>query len=1530
MDEFNMAILAGSFRSIKSAVDYAGNLEYSEYVKAELEMRRISLSSIDCGRWVYQAQTEEDREEFMRSFGTLEVTFSEMEQFLNVLSGCFRKDGVDKWTIFLKAKMGKEELFSRYVRRLKGLLNGLIGDDGQEGAIIAKILPTCPIKVREYLTGESRITVQLLEKYYEKYEAKQRKGYVRGFETVDRLGDANELPSFGSRVKNEPQFGKNYGEKKEVMGLNVNHQNFSRPVGNGNMVRQCYHCNQMGHISTQCPNKISTGLPEGQVFKTGAMKFCDRKYEVPVQWRVSPMIEKAISVGPIMRSMTVDSGTQVNVIPAGLMSKYEDLNIQVEKIDMRGVGAGEARMIGFMRVPLYCVQTRRSVFEDVYFMESNMSAITLHTALSLGIEVEKEIKDILEERNKMLNSLDMLAEKDSELVKEFIKYHETFDGTIPKPRITVTMEYNEDPPLKLFKPYPLKSDDQIKAMCKYLNDEFVKGRMYPVGTPSIAMPVSIEKRKLRVCNDSRYINRYMKINDVNLPSKDEIQLLISGTKQFSIFDFKDAFKLFMVDDKTAKLSTIVTEFGYWGTNRMQFGLASAPGLFHEKIKELILPLSRNCLNYADDVIFFGPVSEQREAIKSFLKICFENGLIFNVNKVFLYESRVKFLGLLVSEAGLTVDEERAGILKCLEKPDTATEMLSLLGKFAFVIAPLYPQKCEVNYVWTAIREKHFDLLRKCTEEYLTLVVPEKDEVLELVALPTSNVLHVELRSKKGLVDVLMRKLSDYETRYSLLEKELLGISEYVRTVNAFVKNCSIVWKTGSTMVLKMMQAPLELSGVASSRLQTMVSFLVLYGIKCELSLKVKKMLESPGCIEKDIPIKDVKAGAVKLMKEALTPYALDEEIENAQKNLEECQILIKCVSQGKFDEYLKPGLKDKLMQATLVHNILCINSKPMVDRMLAKRILSFIHGETHAAKAILCNEAGKFYDFTGWSTVAEEVLNQCHICMRAKCSNHKRPISWSPPKHARERGHFDLFYIDKQVLILFVDVFSKFTYIGLLKDKKVESFMNFFNKIFDEYKFMYVVSDNEPCLVSEKLTEYFQGRGVFHISSVPYNPRSNGVAERRIAVAKMRIKKFMLEGVSLKKAVVKAMNSMNYFSCSKEMATPAQIYFTNSKSWEPFIPKEVRVPPVRVYFKPKGDQSSLYEEGLIVAKLGTRTNVIEAEGVRYYVGNDFCHFGFTSATKNGVLSDLNNLWEESGDRRLISTIMEGKGDVEEGKGDNLQEEKEEEVVCQKKEVDIVVDDEGVVGNKCDGVAKNVEIVHHDTSKDPGKITDGVPVIQEINDQEKVNGVEVDQSLVWDYEKEFDEENVDQDWAFTSTPICAKIDDDKKMEEVFKNNKNVLMTDGSVKNGHGIAVFGRLGDVVVCEKRRGFLRGVITAPRIEVEGMKNLLSAIVKNESLPSDEKIVVISDNAYALNSLAYRWYERWIKEGVNTRGKPIQHLQTWKEIEELVNFVGHARLIFMHVSGHKSKLHDVCDKLAKGEEAELPHLPTYDPECCE
>ena len=45
-----------------------------------------------------------------------------------------------------------------------------------------------------------------------------------------------------------------------------------------------------------------------------------------------------------------------------------------------------------------------------------------------------------------------------------------------------------------------------------------------------------------------------------------------------------------------------------------------------------------------------------------------------------------------------------------------------------------------------------------------------------------------------------------------------------------------------------------------------------------------------------------------------------------------------------------------------------------------------------------------------------------------------------------------------------------------------------------------VVTDNGPCFISEEFREFMVMNGIHHIRSSPYNPASNGLAERAVCV----------------------------------------------------------------------------------------------------------------------------------------------------------------------------------------------------------------------------------------------------------------------------------------------------------------------------------------------------------------------------------------------------------------------------------------------
>ena len=61
-----------------------------------------------------------------------------------------------------------------------------------------------------------------------------------------------------------------------------------------------------------------------------------------------------------------------------------------------------------------------------------------------------------------------------------------------------------------------------------------------------------------------------------------------------------------------------------------------------------------------------------------------------------------------------------------------------------------------------------------------------------------------------------------------------------------------------------------------------------------------------------------------------------------------------------------------------------------------------------------------------------------------------------------------------------------------------------------------MVSDNGPCFISKEFKDFLRKNGVMHITSAPYHPASNGMAERAVRIVKEGLWKMKVGTISTK------------------------------------------------------------------------------------------------------------------------------------------------------------------------------------------------------------------------------------------------------------------------------------------------------------------------------------------------------------------------------------------------------------------------------
>ena len=242
------------------------------------------------------------------------------------------------------------------------------------------------------------------------------------------------------------------------------------------------------------------------------------------------------------------------------------------------------------------------------------------------------------------------------------------------------------------------------------------------------MSVLFVKKKdgsLRLCIDYRQLNKVTIRNQYPLRRIDDLFDQLQGARRFSKIDLRSGYHQLRIRNQDIPKTAFRTRYGHYEFLVMSFGLTNAPAAFMDLMNRVFRPfLDRFVIVFIDDILVYSRSDVEHEHhLRTVLQTLRENELYAKFSKCEFWLESVGFLGHVVSNQGIQVDQKKVEAVAQWSRPTTVTEIRSFLGlagyyrrfvkDFSKIAAPMtrLTQK-NVKFEWSDACEQNFNELKQ--------------------------------------------------------------------------------------------------------------------------------------------------------------------------------------------------------------------------------------------------------------------------------------------------------------------------------------------------------------------------------------------------------------------------------------------------------------------------------------------------------------------------------------------------------------------------------------------------------------------------------------------------------------------------------------------------------------------------------------------------------------------------------------------------------------------------------------------------
>ena len=691
--------------------------------------------------------------------------------------------------------------------------------------------------------------------------------------------------------------------------------------------------------------------------------------------------------------------------------------------------------------------------------------------------------------------------------------------------------------INIARPLPIHMKEEAdKTLQKYIDEQIIVAVDHPTTWLSPAFWVAkADKKSVRLVSDFSHINKYIQRNTHAFAAATEcIQAIPKGTAYFCSCDCLSGYFQIPLSEKASELTTFLLPNGKFKYLRCPMGLSNSSDEFLRRSDAALVNCKSFTIKLVDDLLIHA--KDEKELMDRIRKVleALRQAQITLSKKKFKISSRVKFGGMIISDAGVQPDPERIAALVKLEPPRNVKEVRGWLGAIQQlnIYHPhlaLYLKSVQnltkkgAVWDWNQDCQKAYEEVNKLIQEHLHLKFYDCSKPAILMSDASFHgygytLVQAAKFDTKGnpvkfdLIKAGSRTLKPVETRYSVTEIEATGLNWALGKCNYYLKGAKNTqcWVDHRPLV-SLRHKNLALMTSRLSRIFEKLSdydFELKYvkGSSHYLPDYLSRKPSSLPTKEDTVFCRAINAGSPDSTSEEGHDKSFEHLLRLAKKDKNYITIYNKILQRRLPSEEDSDEVRSFLpvwSELSISGDLLLLGDKIVIPEIGRRWILSALHAGHQGAARTLALGRVRYY----WPSLSRDIRTLCQTCkhcIKYLPSQAKEPIKMTFAERPFEKLSADVFTCKGKKYLIAVDRFSSFPFCFPLTRETSEAVISKFEQLFMDLCFTpeSIRTDSGTCFVGQKFQAFCKEWGISHEPSSPHFKQSNGHAESNIKKVK--------------------------------------------------------------------------------------------------------------------------------------------------------------------------------------------------------------------------------------------------------------------------------------------------------------------------------------------------------------------------------------------------------------------------------------------